>query len=69
MAGLALGLVTNIHQAYSIFIAIISHKWSESLAIGSSYPPTKPQRTIGIITICFLATLAPLGVVIGASVS
>ena len=59
----------TLGAATSVFLALISHHWIESFALGvslqRSHCPVK--ATVKLIT--FFASMAPLGIVIGISLS
>lgn len=63
--GLALGIMPDLASFVGFLIAIVLHKWAESMALGISffkYSVTKWKRLCSFIV---FALLTPLGIVIG----
>eukprot|EP01091_Cochliopodium_minus_P000966 TRINITY_DN10856_c0_g1_i1.p2 TRINITY_DN10856_c0_g1~~TRINITY_DN10856_c0_g1_i1.p2 ORF type:complete len:311 (+),score=85.21 TRINITY_DN10856_c0_g1_i1:1016-1948(+) len=67
--GITLGIQTSVVKLTPILIAIMSHKWGDSLAFGVNL--TKMETTFKkyIIVILLTSLTTPVGVVIGALVS
>lgn len=70
IAGFTLGVQTSVSEVTTIFIAIISHKWTESFALGVSLAKSNVTKKVDICK--FLGTysiMTPLGLVLGAILS
>jgi zinc transporter 1/2/3 len=63
--GMALGLQDHMGDLLALFVAIIAHKWAESLALGIAFTSsTLPcRRALGLVTMFALST--PVGLLLG----
>jgi len=65
IAGLALGVQDTSTGTIAIFIAIISHKWVEAIALGSSLL----RSSSNVMRLCVLSviytSITPIGIIIG----
>lgn len=66
IAGMSLGLETNLASGIVIFIAIIAHKGSASFALGVSLLKANIKKNIFIRTILLFTLMTPLGIIIGS---
>lgn len=64
-AGMAFGLSKTQTAAIDMFIALISHKWSEALMVGISFVNAGIEFKRAFSMILFLSFVTPLGVLIG----
>lgn len=62
---IALGVISSFNNGIFLFIAILCHKWAESLALGISFYKSGTDKSTFIKMICLFASVAPLGIVIG----
>ena len=63
--GLALGLMGNMASFLGFLLAIVFHKWAESMAVGINFLKHKVTKWKRLIAFCIFALLTPTGVVIG----
>lgn len=63
--GIALGLSKSSKSTISFFIAIIGHKWAESLTLGISFSKTQTEKSMFIKMIIIFSFFTPVGVGIG----
>lgn len=64
--GIVLGVAEDDNEAIAILIAIISHKWVESLSLGIIMIKEELRRLWFVLLILAFSLLTPLGVMIGA---
>ncbi|NOR86837.1 MAG: hypothetical protein GQ527_04450 [Bacteroidales bacterium] len=69
IAGMSLGLETNLVSGMVIFIAIIAHKGSASFALGVSLMKANIKKPIIIKTILFFSIMTPIGLILGSIIS
>ena len=67
--GLALGLQENLQGTLFLFVAIIAHKWAESLSLGISFVKAKATKKSIILMCSLFSIIGPLGVVVGILLS
>ena len=65
--GMALGLQDEVGVDNPILIAIVAHKWAESMALGIAFSPLPQRQAIGLVTTFSLST--PIGVILGILLS
>jgi len=65
ISGIAIGVKPTIETTLSIFVAVISHKWVESFAVGVSLVRQKLHLKKFFILLLVYALAEPLGVGIG----
>ena len=68
-AGMAFGLASTQAAAIDMFIALISHKWSEVLMVGISFVNARIEFKRAFFLILYLSFVTPLGVLIGYLIS
>ena len=66
--GVAMGVGNNVF-VYNLFIAIVTHKWSEAMIVGISFVRAgiETKKSIKFITIFCLFT--PIGILVGIYLS
>lgn len=64
-AGLAFGIAKTKGETINMFIAMISHKWSEALTVGISFVSAGINYNRCFWMIIFLSFITPLGVLLG----
>jgi len=69
IAGMSLGLESEIVSGMAIFIAIIAHKGSASFALGVSLVKSNVKTSLIKKTIIFFSIMTPLGIVMGSILS
>ena len=63
--GLALGVQTTHKGVIAMFVAIISHRWVDSLALGSNFVRSEsPSSTISLLSFGY-SLITPFGIFIG----
>jgi len=63
--GLALGVQTTHKGVIAMFVAIISHRWVDSLALGSNFVRSEsPSSTISLLSFAY-SLITPFGIFIG----
>ena len=67
--GLALGLQENLQGTLFLFVAIMAHKWAESLTLGISFVKAKATKKSIILMCSLFSIIGPLGVVVGILLS
>ena len=67
--GLALGIMTNFASFIGFLIAIVFHKWAESIAVGISFLKNKVSKWKRMAAFIIFSLLTPVGVIIGLLVS
>ena len=67
--GLALGIMTNFASFIGFLIAILFHKWAESIAVGISFLKSEVSKGKRLAAFILFALLTPLGVIIGLLVT
>ena len=68
IAGLALGLQRSNSGGVAISIAIVAHKWIESIVVGTNFAKERvPYRTAAPIIIIY-ACMTPLGIATGLAI-
>ena len=67
--GVAFGIMDETSEAVNIMIAILAHKWSDTLSIGICLVKNDIPRYIAIRYIVFLSLTTPLGFVLGVNLS
>lgn len=67
--GLALGLQGNLQGTLFLFVAIIAHKWAESLTLGISFVKANAPKKSIIIMCSVFSIIGPLGIVVGILLS
>jgi zinc transporter 1/2/3 len=63
--GIALGVMKTIRDLLFLLIAILAHKWAESLALGISFFKSGTERNIFIKMIVIFSLFSPSGIIIG----
>ena len=63
--GIALGVMKTIRDLLFLLVAILAHKWAESLALGLSFFKSGTERTIFIKMIVIFSLFSPSGIIIG----
>ena len=63
--GIALGVMKTIRDLIFLLIAILAHKWAESLALGISFFKSGTERNIFIKMIVIFSLFSPSGIIIG----
>jgi zinc transporter 1/2/3 len=63
--GLALGVQLTEEGVIAIFVAIISHKWVESLALGSSLMRSNTSTSTIVILAVVYSFVTPTGILLG----
>ncbi len=63
--GIALGLRGDRPNLFSIFFAIICHKWSEALTVGISFVQADIPPNRSVLYLTFFSFITPIGIVIG----
>ena len=63
--GLALGLQKSAKGTISLMVAILGHKWAESLTLGLSFSKTSTERNTFIKMITIFSLFTPLGIGLG----
>jgi len=63
--GIALGVMKTIRDLIFLLIAILAHKWAESLALGISFFKSGTERNIFIKMILIFSLFSPSGIIIG----
>ena len=63
--GIALGVMKTIRDLLFLLVAILAHKWAESLALGISFFKSGTERNIFIKMIVIFSLFSPSGIIIG----
>lgn len=63
--GIALGLSKQARQTITLMIAIIGHKWAESLTLGLSFFKTGTEKPMFIKMIVIFSLFTPVGLGLG----
>ena len=63
--GVALGLQTGTRDIVLLLSAILSHKWAESFALGSSFVATGAPRHVALRFLATFASSTPVGILLG----
>lgn len=64
--GSALGINTTLADAVLIFIAIIVHKGSESLALAANFARNSALSSYSVMVFLFFSMMTPLGIFLGS---
>lgn len=67
--GLACGIAKSHKEVFGMLMAMLAHKWSEALSMGISFVEGGVSRTKAILLTFFLASLSPLGMLVGWALS
>ncbi|OGT26654.1 MAG: zinc transporter [Gammaproteobacteria bacterium RIFCSPLOWO2_02_FULL_42_14] len=67
LMGAALGLSTLYSVAVVILLAIVAHKWAESLALSIQINKTRLSRRVGLTLFSIFSLMTPLGIAFGVS--
>lgn len=68
-AGAALGLSKGFATTILILIAIIAHKWAASFSLAVQINKSSMRVSAGVIYFAIFAVMAPLGILLGNSIS
>ena len=63
--GVAFGVTSSSSELINMFIAIISHKWSDALVVGISFVSADIDVKPAIRYMIFYSFITPIGVVVG----
>jgi len=63
--GTALGVQKNLNETIFLGIAIISHKWAESLTLGMSFTKSNTDKNTFLKMILLFAIFTPIGIISG----
>ena len=63
--GIALGVMKTIRDLLFLLVAILAHKWAESLALGISFFKSGTESHIFIKMIVIFSLFSPSGIIIG----
>ena len=64
-AGIAFGISNTYVDTINMFLAMISHKWSEALTVGVSFVAADIAYDKSFFMIIFLSMITPLGIFVG----
>lgn len=64
-SGVALGIAHESDEAWKMIIAILAHKWSESLTVGVSFVSAEIKTSRAMKFIIFYTLITPLGIFLG----
>ena len=64
-AGIAFGISYTYANTINMFLAMISHKWSEALTVGVSFVAADIPYDKSFFMIIFLSIMTPLGIFVG----
>ena len=67
--GIAFGLQKKYSESFYIFIAIISHKWAETLSLGIAFYKSRYSTLSIIFLITLFSLISPLGAILGIILS
>lgn len=68
-AGIAFGISDSGRETFDMFIAMISHKWSEALTVGVSLITSRISSNRSFYMILFFSFITPFGILIGCLLS
>jgi zinc transporter ZupT len=60
--GIALGLSKDTQSTISLMIAILAHKWAESLTLGLSFTKAETKKSTFMKMIFIFASFTPIGI-------
>jgi len=70
IAGFTMGVQPQFHEVITIFIAIISHKWTESFSLGVTLVKSNVHSWLSVFKFLTIYSLmTPLGVILGLVLS
>jgi len=69
ISGIAIGVQSNVDSALPLFIAIVSHKWIEAIAVSVSLMRMDLPRKKFLILIIVYTMMEPIGLVIGTVIT
>ena len=64
-AGIAFGVAKTKTETLNMFIAMISHKWSEALTVGISFVSAEIGYKQSFYMLLFLSFITPIGILVG----
>lgn len=64
-AGIAFGISDSKAETLDMFLAMVSHKWSEALTVGISFVAADIAYDTSFYMILFLSFITPLGIFVG----
>ncbi|MCX7120564.1 MAG: ZIP family metal transporter [Gammaproteobacteria bacterium] len=67
LMGAALGLSGSLSLAVVILLAILAHKWAESLALSIQINKSHFSHEVNISLFCVFAMMTPLGIILGTT--
>ena len=68
-AGIAFGISRSVSESFNMFVAIITHKWSEALTVGVSLISSNINYEKSVYMILGLSLVTPIGVFVGYLIS
>ncbi|OGT44634.1 MAG: zinc transporter [Gammaproteobacteria bacterium RIFCSPHIGHO2_12_FULL_38_11] len=69
LMGAALGLSGSLSLAVVILLAILAHKWAESLALSIQINKSNFSHKTNIVLFCIFALMTPIGIILATAVT